>query len=1158
MTIESTHITAELLAYLDGELSAGDQALVEAHLATCAACAAELEQLRALRADLGATLDAALTPLRLPRAADARIREALRRRSERPAWQLAFLRRRGLVVQALMAVLVLFFSLNLFPVLQAGPPSVAAATQTFVVGQDRLIPGSQAALRVIVRSAESALPLLGADVTVLLAPRGGAPRTVYEGATGAGGTAEVTFAVPADLEGAADLIIETRTPAGAERVVRPITLARSARLFLSSDKPAYRPGQSFYARVLALDALTLHPATGESVTLELLGPTQQSLWKVSAAVSEFGVADAATTLPLSFLPGPYTLRATLGDTVSERAITVDNYRLPAYRITLTPDRAFYQPGDRVTGVVDVAYFFGKPVSGGAVLLRGAADGAPMAEIQGITDSQGRFTFAFNLPVDFGADALTDPVFFALDVQTTDTAGQVERLRQSLPVAAQGVLLRVLPEGGLLRRGMENTLFILAAYPDGSPAPADLRVTLDGAEYAARTDAFGLATVAFTPLQPTTQVDVWAEAEVGATGQAHFTLANNSAPQQVLLRAERALYRVGETLRVEALTAGLADSTVYLDVVRAGQTVALLSAPIDAAGRAAFALDLDPGLVGALELHAYALLPNAARVQDTRLVVVDPPGGVDVAITADAPQYRPGETATLTVATSAASTGAPIQAALGLAAVDESVYALETLPPGFARTYLLLEKEMFAQASATPGFDPAALQASEDVAARAAWTALEGSPPKVASQTTRPVPVTPLSPARVWGMTLLLALLAVWFGFGVFWGLRPVGVWERALRRVRWGLLGLALVGWLALTLLAGGVWLLQAVAGSAVTVGLLAVMLGLPWAVLVVEGWRRGDARLQIAAGLLAAYLATLVGLVWAAGQGAPVGAALIALVVLTYLALLLALATLGQGLLLEGRRTVGWLITALALLLIVFALCLPLISGLASDLSRALGNPALYAGPVGWMAGCGPTPTAAPATQAPATQAPATQPPSTSAPTQAPAPTPTAMPLPPEVWPLRQLFPETLYWQPEALTDETGRLTFTLPLADSLTTWRLTALASTRAGELGAATYDLVVFQDFFVELTLPDSIRAGEPLTVTATLYNFLPEAQTVRLSPAPGDGYTSLVTPGPIRIDSQGVTTATLVIRPERAGAFQFQVAAAGERMSDAVAVSVQVEP
>src|SRR5262249_44005781 len=52
----------------------------------------------------------------------------------------------------------------------------------------------------------------------------------------------------------------------------------------------------------------------------------------------------------------------------------------------------------------------------------------------------------------------------------------------------------------------------------------------------------------------------------------------------------------------------------------------------------------------------------------------------------------------------------------------------------------------------------------------------------------------------------------------------------------------------------------------------------------------------------------------------------------------------------------------------------------------------------------------------------------------------------------VREQFPETLLWRPEVVTDDQGTATLDVELADSITTWRLTASAVTADGRLGAA----------------------------------------------------------------------------------------------------------
>jgi uncharacterized protein YfaS (alpha-2-macroglobulin family) len=102
----------------------------------------------------------------------------------------------------------------------------------------------------------------------------------------------------------------------------------------------------------------------------------------------------------------------------------------------------------------------------------------------------------------------------------------------------------------------------------------------------------------------------------------------------------------------------------------------------------------------------------------------------------------------------------------------------------------------------------------------------------------------------------------------------------------------------------------------------------------------------------------------------------------------------------------------------------------------------------------------------------------------------------------VREYFPETLYWNPQLITDERGRASCTLPAADSITSWRLLASAVSRRGALGAGKAELRVFQDFFVDIDFPVALTKGDRVHVPVAVYNYLkePQAVAVRVQPEP----------------------------------------------------------
>jgi hypothetical protein len=150
----------------------------------------------------------------------------------------------------------------------------------------------------------------------------------------------------------------------------------------------------------------------------------------------------------------------------------------------------------------------------------------------------------------------------------------------------------------------------------------------------------------------------------------------------------------------------------------------------------------------------------------------------------------------------------------------------------------------------------------------------------------------------------------------------------------------------------------------------------------------------------------------------------------------------------------------------------------------------------------------------------------------------------------LRQFFPETLFWLPEAETDADGHLSLEVPMADSITTWRLSALASSQDGRLGAATYGLRVFQDFFVDIDLPVSLTQNDEVAMPVAVHNYLKQGQRVTLTLEEADWFEILDEPSKeLYIEANDVEVVYFRIRVTAvSGRYRPKVLAVGERMSD----------
>src|SRR5262249_48284 len=135
------------------------------------------------------------------------------------------------------------------------------------------------------------------------------------------------------------------------------------------------------------------------------------------------------------------------------------------------------------------------------------------------------------------------------------------------------------------------------------------------------------------------------------------------------------------------------------------------------------------------------------------------------------------------------------------------------------------------------------------------------------------------------------------------------------------------------------------------------------------------------------------------------------------------------------------------------------------------------------------------------------------------------------------------------------------LNFADSITTWRLTASASSKGGLLGGTTTGLRVFQDFFVDLDLPLNLTAGDEVSFPVAVYNYLKVPQTVKLELEPGDWFELLDNQGfrrTLDLKEGEVTSVSFRIRAQKIRKGTLTVQATGTTLSDAIKREIEVVP
>jgi uncharacterized protein YfaS (alpha-2-macroglobulin family) len=118
-----------------------------------------------------------------------------------------------------------------------------------------------------------------------------------------------------------------------------------------------------------------------------------------------------------------------------------------------------------------------------------------------------------------------------------------------------------------------------------------------------------------------------------------------------------------------------------------------------------------------------------------------------------------------------------------------------------------------------------------------------------------------------------------------------------------------------------------------------------------------------------------------------------------------------------------------------------------------------------------------------------------------------------------RELFDTLLFWKARVVLDANGEASIDVPLNDSLTSFRIVAIANANADLFGTGSADIRSTQDLILMSGLPSLVREDDRFRAGFTLRNTSDKALAVDLEVAVGNGDDKKA--APTRLQSQSVT-------------------------------------
>ncbi|UCG84287.1 MAG: alpha-2-macroglobulin [Dehalococcoidia bacterium] len=572
---------------------------------------------------------------------------------------------RSVGLLAVVAVLIVALLGSMLP----GCTDVAQAVESYViVAPKSLQVGGQEAVSVALFGEDG---LTSGSVTVALLKDG---ERVLHASEHINGKGTLKFEVP-DIEAGA---YEIRVTGNGFEDSAQVRVERSSLVFMETDKPIYKPGQTIHMRAITLNP-DLRPES-ESVTVDVLDAKGIKIFRQELNTDEYGIA--TLDLPISNEPnlGGWKITATSENGETQLDVKVEEYVLPKYEVKTELPREWFLVTDPITGSVFAEYSFGKPVKGELVIKASRYVGEWEEYATLTKDIDGETVF--ELPaVGYvaGVPAAGGLGNVMLDISVTeDGTGYKESTSELLTVSDSALNIQLIPESLIFKPGLPFSLLIVTETPDNEPVDANidvkiayldedleevsndtrqvttgngialLQVTPPGKAVVMIVDCFELTPVSSVP---PARVSRAIEAGYSPTGNfIHVEQESEGVPQI----GEEIVFKVNSTKEA---------ANFYYEIVSRDTVVFT-----DYTSNDRISFVTTPQMAPSAKLLVYQILPNSEVAADYLPFEVQAEYPHEVSVGFSTEEGRPGEVVMINVQTEGSSK-------VGIVAVDRSVFIL---------------------------------------------------------------------------------------------------------------------------------------------------------------------------------------------------------------------------------------------------------------------------------------------------------------------------------------------------------------------------------------------------------------------------------------------------------------------------------------------------
>ncbi len=442
-------------------------------------------------------------------------------------------------------------------------------------------------------------------------------------------------------------------------------------IFLETDKPIYKPGQTLHMRMMTLNS-ELNPVS-ETVSVEILDAKGIKIFRQEKQTDDYGIT--TIDLPISTEPnlGTWKITASTAKTKTQIDVKVEEYVLPKYEVKADIPKDWFLVNEPIKGKVTATYSFGKPVKGTLIIKATKYVGTwqEYASINLNIDGEAEFTvpaasYVAGVP-QAGGNGNVKLEFTVNE----DSTGYQEKTDTLLTVAQSSVNLKIIPSGSTFKPGLPYSFLTISETPDNQLVDATIAATvsyLDQNFKEIKQEKQNLNTnkgKALFELNPPDNAVV-------------LTITCNSKNSSVTKTIEAAYSPSGNFIHLEQTSEGTPNAggnitfwvystkeavNFYYEIISRGTVVYS-----NYTQGSEITFKTTPAMAPSARLLVYQILPNAEVAADYLPFEVTAQYPQNITLSTSVENAQPGEDIKINIQTQS-------QSEVGIAAVDKSVFIL---------------------------------------------------------------------------------------------------------------------------------------------------------------------------------------------------------------------------------------------------------------------------------------------------------------------------------------------------------------------------------------------------------------------------------------------------------------------------------------------------